>query len=109
MTEAMIDMKTMALIRDTFRFFPPSSTLSLCGLLVSACAASAAPLYTLTGLGSLGGNASEAWGINDNGQVVGRAFTPDNSYYAFLYSNGQMQNLGSLGRDFGSTWSWAYS
>jgi probable HAF family extracellular repeat protein len=49
-------------------------------------------------LGSLGGNLSVAYGINASGQVVGYSYTTSNaSRLAFLYTNGQMQDLGSLG------------
>ena len=47
-------------------------------------------------LGTLGGQSSIANGINDNGQVVGSANTLTGSEQAFLYSNGQIQNLNNL-------------
>ena len=47
---------------------------------------------------TLGGTFSEAYGINEPGQVVGRANTAgDAAWRAFLYSNGTMQDLGTLG------------
>ncbi|OHA16858.1 MAG: hypothetical protein A3C79_00835 [Candidatus Taylorbacteria bacterium RIFCSPHIGHO2_02_FULL_45_28] len=48
--------------------------------------------YNVIDLGALGGTDSFANGINNDGKVVGRA-----NAYAFLYSNGSMQNLGTLG------------
>ena len=45
---------------------------------------------------TLGGFGSNAYDINDNGQVVGNAFTASASQ-AFLYSNGTMTDLGTLG------------
>jgi probable HAF family extracellular repeat protein len=47
-------------------------------------------------LGTLGGSASYAWGINNDGQVVGYAVTANGLSHAFLY-NGTMNDLGTLG------------
>src|SRR5262249_23693630 len=46
-------------------------------------------------LGTLGGDDSEAWGINDLGQVVGDAQL-DRGYSAFIYADGKMTDLNSL-------------
>jgi probable HAF family extracellular repeat protein len=51
----------------------------------------------MTDLGTLGGPNSVAYGINDNGQVVGHADGSDGQEHAFLYSGGTMQDLGLLG------------
>jgi len=66
-------------------------------------------------LGTLGGNESEAWGINDFGDVVGQADTgnPDLPFRdAFLYHDGVMYDLNDL-IDPGSGWqldtAWAIS
>jgi len=65
--------------------------------------------YTITDLGTLGGTTSYARsyarGINNNGQVVGAAGTADGLEHAFLYSNGSMLDLGTLG----GTYSYAFS
>jgi probable HAF family extracellular repeat protein len=47
-------------------------------------------------LGTLGGSYSWASGINDSGQVVGYASVSSGSNHAFLYANGQLQDLNSL-------------
>ena len=48
-------------------------------------------------LGTLGGTASFARGINDSGQVVGDAVTSGGADHAFLYSgSGSMQDLNNL-------------
>jgi probable HAF family extracellular repeat protein len=68
------------------------------GLIMSAFTAQAAsPLYSVTDLGTLGGPNSSALAINDRGQVVGASDTSTSGvYHAFLYSNGKMQDLGTL-------------
>ena len=48
----------------------------------------------MTDLGTLGGS-SEAFGINDSGQVVGDSF-PAAGSRPFLYTNGSMQDLNSF-------------
>ena len=54
-------------------------------------------------LGTLGGDAgssvinSEAAAVTDNGVVVGTAVNPDNLRRAFLWQNGVMVDLGTLG------------
>ncbi|MCC6956406.1 MAG: hypothetical protein IT316_06390 [Anaerolineales bacterium] len=48
-------------------------------------------------LGTLGGSWSVAYGVNDDGQVVGTSLTGTGYSGAFLWQNGSMQNLGSLG------------
>jgi probable HAF family extracellular repeat protein len=51
-------------------------------------------------IGTLGGNDSGAWGINNHRQVVGYSYLPgsDNIFHAFLWtSSGGMQDLGTLG------------
>jgi probable HAF family extracellular repeat protein len=57
--------------------------------------ASAASSYNVT---DLGGGASEAYGINDNGWVVGFSSTTNNAAQrAFLYDGSTMTDLGTLG------------
>jgi probable HAF family extracellular repeat protein len=50
----------------------------------------------MTDLGTLGGNFSFAYDINDHGQVVGYATTTSGTNHAFLYSNGTIIDLNSL-------------
>jgi probable HAF family extracellular repeat protein len=57
----------------------------------------AAPVYTITDLGSLGGTLSEGTAINASGQVTGYSYTAGNqTSRAFLYSGGSMQDLGQF-------------
>lgn len=71
--------------------------LALAAALFVTTAASAAPYYYITELGGIGDdNYSRAYGLNNNGDVVGRARGDNNKYYAFLYTSGQLHNLGAL-------------
>ena len=47
-------------------------------------------------LGTLGGTHSEGTAINASGQVTGYSETTDGSQHAFLFSDGQMQDLNDL-------------
>jgi probable HAF family extracellular repeat protein len=72
------------------------------------CLASSGAAYsggTMTDLGTLPGTTrSRAYGINNNGQIVGSSYTDSNQDHAFLYSGGTMTSLGTLG----GTYSYAY-
>ncbi len=60
------------------------------------------PRYTVTDLGSLGGEESAAAGLNNKGQIVGGADTaargkgPEYITYVFLWENGRMRRLPAL-------------
>ena len=54
-------------------------------------------LYKVQDLGTFGGDASFAFGINDSDKVVGDSSTSAAGYHAFLYSGGKMTDLGTLG------------
>ncbi len=69
-------------------------------LVVAICAltsvSSRAQSYNIADLGALLGTNSFAYGINNNGQVVGY-WTGTNGAHAFLYSAGAVTDLGGLG------------
>ncbi len=58
----------------------------------------------LTDLGTLGGDTSDAQGLNNAGQVVGWSNTASfvTSNHAFLYRDGAMTDLDTLGSDYSS-------
>jgi probable HAF family extracellular repeat protein len=76
-----------------------SHLLRISCLLLLTVSPSAAQTYTVTDLGTFAGDAySVARGINATGQITGAA-GPNNSPHSdvFVYSNGTLTNLGTLG------------
>lgn len=58
-------------------------------------------LYSVTALGSLSDyEVTGASGLNNQGQVAGTSETSSGARHAFLYTNGQMRDLGTLGGDY---------
>ena len=53
----------------------------------------------MTPLGTLGGSDSSGNGINNSGQITGESSTINNSTHAFVYSAGQMSDVGTLEED----------
>jgi probable HAF family extracellular repeat protein len=62
-----------------------------------ASAADKGSKATLTDLGTLGGEESVAYDLNEKGQVVGKSQTASGDWHAFLWKDGSMKDLGSLG------------
>jgi probable HAF family extracellular repeat protein len=74
-------------------------------LLFFAALAAAQPTNAntqLIDLGTLGGDDTMAWDINNRGQVVGGSTTPDGRLHAFLWDKGKMIDLGTGGGIYSS-------
>jgi probable HAF family extracellular repeat protein len=85
-------------MRARHRAFNAAAGLALiCSVLAAPTPAGA---YTLTPLGTLGGSTSQAWDVNDLGQVVGDARTSSGDTHAFFWSGGVMTDLGTLGGNY---------
>ena len=54
--------------------------------------------YSVIDLGTLGGNRSAAYGINDSGQVVDQSKAEDGFWRGFIWENGMIKNLEVGGR-----------
>jgi probable HAF family extracellular repeat protein len=106
-----------------FRVVPLAALALAAGFAVApASAAATTTTYRITDLGSLGYGVTDGVALNNNGQVTGRSFTgatitlktccggcypggPHNPckehiYHAFVWSNGTMTDLGTLGGNF---------
>ena len=67
---------------------------------VVAGAAPSAQQYSLNDLGTLGGSYSAGYGINEAGVIAGTSYTAKDALLRpFVYSNGRMTDLGTLGGD----------
>ncbi|HEY6409526.1 MAG TPA: DUF3466 family protein [Ktedonobacteraceae bacterium] len=93
-------------------FFTASVTAGLAG---GTAAHASTQTYTITDLGTLGYTTTVGYGVNANGQIVGRSYLQQtvpgqgcpprhpckvHIYHAFLYSAGKMTDLGTLGGTF---------
>ncbi|HVM94478.1 MAG TPA: hypothetical protein VMT67_16775 [Terriglobales bacterium] len=63
---------------------------------------------TMVKMGTLGGPWSQAYAINNNGQVTGIAYTKAGDAHAFITkANGKLKDLGTLAGTTGTSWGFA--
>ena len=74
-----------------------ASCVAVFALAVSIPTHTRASEWSIRDLGSLGGPFSAAYGINDKGVVVGDSLIDREHTHAFLFRDGQMENIGTLG------------
>ncbi len=76
-----------------------AASVIVAGLLLASAAS--ATQYTVSDLGTLGGDVSQAWAINAAGQIVGQSNVGigQESLHAFLYDGGTMTDLGTVAGD----------
>ena len=82
-----------AVARSPLTRLAAAAALSLLPLLAGA-PAQAEVRFTVTNLGTLGGNSSIAYAINASGQVAGSASLADGTVRATRWTNGLALNLG---------------
>jgi probable HAF family extracellular repeat protein len=56
-------------------------------------------------LGALGGSGSQAFAINQKGQIAGAAYTKDGALHAFITAGGKLKDLGVIA---GGDTSWGF-
>lgn len=86
---SMITNTNITLELTLFRTIRGLVLVCLLGLVSSKLSAA----VDITDLGTLGGEQSIAFAINDSDQVVGLSWTSDGPSHSFLYSDGQMTDL----------------
>lgn len=74
-----------------------SKVLAVVCLALTLTTTTVAQTYTVTNIGTLGGNDSVALSINDLGEVVGYSKTADGEVHAFRYFRDAMFDLSTLG------------
>ena len=91
--------------RNCYQFSLALAVLCGSGLATVKSVSASSFSYTVTDLGKFpGGSYSDAYGLNDSGQVVGSAELPNASpigsgSHAFSYDGGALQDLGTLPGD----------
>ncbi|MFX8680933.1 hypothetical protein ABTM69_20000, partial [Acinetobacter baumannii] len=75
--------------------------LGIAVVVIGGAAQAATPLYHVTDLGTAIGGFSniDATSINNLGQVTGSGVNNSGQTHAFIYNNGSMQDIGTLGGD----------
>ena len=93
----MMSLRSTTRTQRVWNQRPGALALALVALLgVTPARHARAATYAIVDLGTLGGDSSEAAGINGSSQIVGWSTTADGATHGFLYSGGTMTDLGTL-------------
>jgi probable HAF family extracellular repeat protein len=104
--QAMSNQRNQQQPQHSFKQTPPSNfgrrrlgvAIALCLAAAGGVSVAHAQSYTYTNLGSLGGNSSYAYGINNLGVIVGSSsIAGDTATHATLWNGGSVTDLGTLG------------
>ncbi len=74
--------------------------VAIVAAILAAAPSAHAQQYTIVDLGTLGGTNSIGYAVNNKGQVAGDSYLSNGRTRAFLYANGIMTNLGTLGGEY---------
>jgi probable HAF family extracellular repeat protein len=83
------------MVRHYFRMV--ALVIAIAALLAVVPARAVDPAFTVTDLGTLGGDRSSGYGINQAGLVIGTSTTPDGATRGFIYDNGTLSEIGTFG------------
>ncbi|WP_205183922.1 hypothetical protein [Burkholderia sp. LMG 13014] len=89
-------MESARKVNSGGRYYVHRVLMAFALLAVAAFQPASAQSVAIQDLGTLGGNSSQAAGINNRGQVVGQADTASGDTHAFSFEGGVMTDLGTL-------------
>lgn len=90
-------------LHHRYRFLPAGLAMLVLAAPISVARPTDPPTFTITPIGTLGGDECSAFGLNNLGQVTGSSnFDSTVVTRAFVWSNGIVTDLGTLGGSYSS-------